>query len=295
MLRGSVQCARALERLIKATGNDARAHAFNKTTKKYYTLYYERKMANVARETKLPLLPTMPIPVEVIQSSEVSSVNRSSSGLAVGSSPCSVPIATLSIRDLRLRGSSFIRSHASKHGLPNASRKLMKEVIELLKTHYAVVHQQVMLDDDFGDPTTAALPPQQGGGKMSRKKPPKQASVPVTMLPQQPPRSHVALVPLQVQMTSDQALFTQVASIVDRMPIDRQLNGHVQLTQVSQAPVVIQQTQAVSQPQQFHHQATQIQIQDTFSLQEADNQRACNGNANAAGIMSPCSSRVLAR
>ena len=56
-----------------------------------------------------------------------------------------VPIATLSIRDLRLRGSSFIRSHASKHGLPNASRKLMKEVIELLKSHYAVVHQVTMV------------------------------------------------------------------------------------------------------------------------------------------------------
>ena len=56
-----------------------------------------------------------------------------------------VPIATLSISDLRLRGSSFIRSHASKHGLPNASRKLMKEVIELLKSHYAVVHQVTMV------------------------------------------------------------------------------------------------------------------------------------------------------
>ena len=53
----------------------------------------------------------------------------------VGSNPCNVPIATLSIRDLRLRGYSFLRSHASKHGLPNASRKQMKEVIELLKSH----------------------------------------------------------------------------------------------------------------------------------------------------------------
>ena len=97
----------------------------------------------------ISMLPTMPVPVETIQSAEITSPtsaqnSSNNSSVVVGSNPCAVPIATLSIRDLRLRGSSFIRSHASKHGLPNASRKLMKEVIELLKSHYAVVHQVTM-------------------------------------------------------------------------------------------------------------------------------------------------------
>jgi hypothetical protein len=76
--------------------------------------------------------------------------NSANNIVVVGSNPCYVPIATLSIKDLRLRGTSFIRSHASKHGLPNASRKQMKDVIELLKSHYEVVHQVSMLKDDFG-------------------------------------------------------------------------------------------------------------------------------------------------
>ena len=115
----------------------------------------------------ISMLPTMPVPVETIQSAEITSPtsaqNSSNNSVVVGSNPCAVPIATLSIRDLRLRGSSFIRSHASKHGLPNASRKLMKEVIELLKSHYAVVHQVAMLEDDFGDAGAGGAA---GGGKV---------------------------------------------------------------------------------------------------------------------------------
>ena len=116
----------------------------------------------------ISMLPTMPVPVETIQSAEITSPtsaqnSSNNSNVVVGSNPCAVPIATLSIRDLRLRGSSFIRSHASKHGLPNASRKLMKEVIELLKSHYAVVHQVAMLEDDFGDAGAGGAA---GGGKV---------------------------------------------------------------------------------------------------------------------------------
>ena len=102
----------------------------------------------------ISMLPTMPVPVETIQSAEITSPtsaqnSSNNSNVVVGSNPCAVPIATLSIRDLRLRGYSFLRSHASKHGLPNASRKQMREVIELLKSHYEVVHQVSMLKDDF--------------------------------------------------------------------------------------------------------------------------------------------------
>merc|ERR1712083_123568 len=113
------------------------------------------------------MLPTMPVPVETIQSAEVTQTSSLNNSGVVGPNPCAVPIATLSIRDLRLRGSSFIRSHASKHGLPNASRKLMKEVIELLRSHYAVVHQVTMLEDDFGD---AGAGGGGGGGGKAKKK-----------------------------------------------------------------------------------------------------------------------------
>jgi hypothetical protein len=44
----------------------------------------------------------------------------------------------------------------------------MKEVIELLKSHYAVVHQVAMLEDDFGDAGGAGGTP--GGGKATKKK-----------------------------------------------------------------------------------------------------------------------------
>ena len=105
--------------------------------------------------------------------------NSVKNSVVVGSNPCYFPIATLSVRDLRLRGTSFIRSHASKHGLTNASRKQMKEVIELLKSHYEVVHQVSMLEDDFGYGPWAEIGA--GGGKVTNLK----NSLP-TMLPHNP-------------------------------------------------------------------------------------------------------------
>ena len=64
----------------------------------------------------------------------------------------------------------IIHRHASKHGLPNASRKLMKEVIALLKLHYQEVHDVTMVEDDIDE----QLP---GGGKAISKK--KQTSSPL--------------------------------------------------------------------------------------------------------------------
>ena len=87
-----------------------------------------------------------------------------------------------------------------------------------------------MLEDDFGDagggPGGAA-----GGGKMTKKKtnsPPKMHSGNTTMVasyhmknssPTMLPQRAMSLVPFQVQMPPDQALFSQVASIVDRLPV----------------------------------------------------------------------------
>ena len=53
---------------------------------------------------------------------------------------CSAEVVTTSTKALRLKGSSFLRSHASKHGITNASRKLTAQVLEELTEHYAAVH-----------------------------------------------------------------------------------------------------------------------------------------------------------
>jgi len=250
----------------------------------------------------ISMLPTMPVPVETIQSAEITSPtsaqNSSNNSVVVGSNPCAVPIATLSIRDLRLRGSSFIRSHASKHGLPNASRKLMKEVIELLKSHYAVVHQVAMLEDDFGDAAGAGGAP--GGGKAPKKKtnsPPKMHSGNTTMVasyhmknssPTMLPQRAMSLVPFQVQMPPDQALFSQVASIVDRLPVDRRLHTMQEvpaMTHMLQHSVMQQQQQIQQQPQQ--------QTQgDAGHLHNGSNP---NPGPGGGGVGSPCSARILAR
>ena len=52
----------------------------------------------------ISMLPTMPVPVETIQSAEITSPtsaqqnSSNNSNVVVGSNPCAVPIATLSIR-----------------------------------------------------------------------------------------------------------------------------------------------------------------------------------------------------
>ena len=66
--------------------------------------------------------------VDKVTTTSTPAVTSSSSVTRIGSDPCSAPIATLSMKELRLRGSSFLRSHASHHGIPNASR-FAKQVI----------------------------------------------------------------------------------------------------------------------------------------------------------------------
>ena len=63
-------------------------------------------------------------------------VTSSSSVSRMGSDPCSASIATLSMKELRLKGSSFLRTHASKHGIPNASRFVNKIQWPLNKLPY---------------------------------------------------------------------------------------------------------------------------------------------------------------
>ena len=94
------------------------------------------------------ILPTKPLPPSYIQtvissSTDVTPVTVASQNLVVAQNPqnnvvtssntpgkkpgvgetCSGEVVTQSMRELRLKGSSFLRTHASKHGIPNASRQ----------------------------------------------------------------------------------------------------------------------------------------------------------------------------
>ena len=94
--------------------------------------------------------------------------------------------------------------------------------------------QVAMLEDDFGDAGAGGAA---GGGKMTKKKtnsPPKMHSGNTTMVasyhmknssPTMLPQRAMSLVPFQVQMPPDQALFSQVASIVDRLPVGQLISG----------------------------------------------------------------------
>ena len=62
---------------------------------------------------------------------------------------CQAPVASASTKELRLKGSSFLRRHASRHGIANASRKLTAQVIRELSQHYYTAHKVVVADDDL--------------------------------------------------------------------------------------------------------------------------------------------------
>ena len=65
------------------------------------------------------------------------------------SAGCQAPVASASTKELRLKGSSFLRRHASRHGIANASRKLTAQVIRELSQHYYTAHKVVVADDDL--------------------------------------------------------------------------------------------------------------------------------------------------
>ena len=69
--------------------------------------------------------------------------------LCLISAGCQAPVASASTKELRLKGSSFLRRHASRHGIANASRKLTAQVIRELSQHYYTAHKVVVADDDL--------------------------------------------------------------------------------------------------------------------------------------------------
>ncbi len=71
---------------------------------------------------------------------------------------CHADIVTNSMKSLRQKGSSFLRTHASKHGITNASRKLTSQVLQELTMHYINVHGIDMHLDDTSTSLAASAP-----------------------------------------------------------------------------------------------------------------------------------------
>jgi hypothetical protein len=74
----------------------------------------------ISSSTDVAPVTLVPQNLVVTQNNIVTSSNVSAK--KPGAEPCVAAIATLSMKELRLKGSSFLRTHASKHGIPNASR-----------------------------------------------------------------------------------------------------------------------------------------------------------------------------
>lgn len=100
---------------------------------------------------------------------------------------CKAEIVSDSVKELRTKGSSFLRSHASKHGITNASRKLTSVVVQELVQHYTIEHKVNMKKDDACEtgqssvPITGALlvtsKPSDTRGKTMGPQPPKVARI----------------------------------------------------------------------------------------------------------------------
>lgn len=97
------------------------------------------------------LLPKEPVPQEHIWKNGIKNANKTGGktggraaarggARAANKGACAGEVVTSSARALRQKGSSFLRTHASKHGITNASRKLTGEVLRELTEHYTNVH-----------------------------------------------------------------------------------------------------------------------------------------------------------
>ncbi len=85
---------------------------------------------------------------------------KESALITIGSSNCACPaeVVSSSIKFLRQKGSSFLRTHASKHGITNASRKLTSQVLAELTQHYIQTHRVDMIFDDYAQENSHTAP-----------------------------------------------------------------------------------------------------------------------------------------
>lgn len=150
------------------------------------------------------ILPDIPLPQAIVQSlvtsssdangqKNASALTQGSTGggkMRVGSNPCVAAVVSTSMKELRLKGTNFLRTHASKHGIPNASRKLTNQVTIELADHYEQVHGIVVSRDDPQERTSSAHQTAMAASTTSRKSGTNKKSfsssnsVPVTMVAQ---------------------------------------------------------------------------------------------------------------
>ena len=104
----------------------------------------------------ISMLPTMPVPVETIQSAEITSPtsaqqnSSNNSNVVVGSNPCAVPIATLSIRYFSVKITNFrkISSNVLTSFLMRARPFLLLNMTKW-KTHKKVVKTLLVIFSFF--------------------------------------------------------------------------------------------------------------------------------------------------
>lgn len=134
--------------MASSSSASAAGHLVVNNTKWILQPHQTKMLANEAGTANgiTALLPTMPVQLKDLASS---TEPKGSPPVVEGSNPCVAEVATDSTKELRQKGSSFLRTHASKHGIPNASRKLTSQVLTELAQHYSVVHRVAMIEDDY--------------------------------------------------------------------------------------------------------------------------------------------------
>ena len=72
----------------------------------------------------------------------------------LGYRPCHAELAAKSELELRRKGTNFLRHHATKHGIINASRKRLDTVVRELSNHYLSVHKFVLVPEPVSAKTS---------------------------------------------------------------------------------------------------------------------------------------------
>ena len=210
-------------------------------------------------------------------SAAVSLVNRGGSGNSGnggGGAKCLAPVVTSSLKELRMKGSAFLRTHASKHGITNASRKLTAAVITELTQHYIEAHGVKMDAQDSGHVGGEAGVV--GGGGEAKEEPESSSASelcpigvaqilqsmrqarPVHQMQVQPPPQQLPPPPPARPPPAHNAPASAPAPVVPclpQYPVPKQLiNGHPQAQQTTQQvhQEVHQQVQQQVQQQHLH-------------------------------------------
>ena len=205
-------------------------------------------------------------------------VNRSgsgSNGTSGGCAKCLAPVVTSSLKELRIKGSAFLRTHASKHGITNASRKLTAAVITELTQHYVEAHGVSMDSNDSGhggggvgvsggggakeEPESSAATELCPIGVAQILQSMKQARPVHHMQVQPPPQQLPPPPPARPQPAHNVPAPAPVVPCLPQYPVPKQLiNGQSQMQPTQQAQQQLQQQhlhllQQDQQQQQHHH------------------------------------------